>query len=148
MTLRELRLSRALSQEELADMAGLNVRTIQRIESGSTPSIESLKCIADSLDVEFTSINQGSLHTDGLAKSAEQAGLDTLVSANQIILFLLLATAFLMLGSSTIAETGQENSSITGAVFYLLAATCYLISGVKMLKGNIGLFNSRKSCSG
>lgn len=40
------RLSRHISQEQLADMSGLNVRTIQRIESGQNASLESMKCIA------------------------------------------------------------------------------------------------------
>ncbi|MCJ8274156.1 MAG: helix-turn-helix domain-containing protein, partial [Psychrosphaera sp.] len=34
MILKELRISQLLSQEQLAQMSGLNVRTIQRIESG------------------------------------------------------------------------------------------------------------------
>ena len=34
MILKQLRLSRLLSQEQLTQMSGLNVRTIQRIESG------------------------------------------------------------------------------------------------------------------
>ena len=46
MILKELRMSRQLSQEQLALMSGLNVRTIQRIESGHNASMESLKCLA------------------------------------------------------------------------------------------------------
>jgi transcriptional regulator with XRE-family HTH domain len=46
MILKQLRLSRLLSQEQLAQMSGLNVRTIQRIESGHKPSTETLKCLA------------------------------------------------------------------------------------------------------
>ncbi|STT48732.1 DNA-binding protein [Klebsiella pneumoniae] len=34
---KQLRLQRAWSQEQLAEMAGLSVRTIQRIENGETP---------------------------------------------------------------------------------------------------------------
>lgn len=34
MILKELRISRHFSQEQLAEMSGLNVRTIQRIEKG------------------------------------------------------------------------------------------------------------------
>ena len=33
---KQLRIGRHLSQEQLAQMSGLNVRTIQRIESGHT----------------------------------------------------------------------------------------------------------------
>lgn len=58
MILKQIRLSRHLSQEQLAQMSGLNVRTIQRIESGQKPSLESLKCLAAALDVDISTINQ------------------------------------------------------------------------------------------
>lgn len=49
---KQLRFGRHLSQEKLAQMSGLNVRTIQRIESGHNVSIESLKCLASALEVD------------------------------------------------------------------------------------------------
>jgi DNA-binding XRE family transcriptional regulator len=58
MILKQLRLSRNLSQEQLAQMSGLNVRTIQRIESGHKASVESLKCLAAVLEVEISTLNQ------------------------------------------------------------------------------------------
>lgn len=58
MILKELRISRHLSQDQLAQMSGLNVRTIQRIESGSNASFESLKCLAAALEVEISILNQ------------------------------------------------------------------------------------------
>ncbi len=58
MILKQLRIGRHLSQEQLAQMSGLNVRTIQRIESGQNASIESLKCLAAALEVEIETLNQ------------------------------------------------------------------------------------------
>jgi transcriptional regulator with XRE-family HTH domain len=58
MILKQLRLSRHLSQEQLAQMSGLNVRTIQRIESGQKASVESLKCLASALNVEIATLTQ------------------------------------------------------------------------------------------
>lgn len=58
MILKELRISRQLSQEQLALMSGLNVRTIQRIESGHNASLESLKCLAAVLEVDVSTLNQ------------------------------------------------------------------------------------------
>ncbi len=58
MILKQLRLSRFLSQEQLAQMSGLSVRTIQRIESGRSPSLESLKCLASVLEVNVSTLNQ------------------------------------------------------------------------------------------
>jgi transcriptional regulator with XRE-family HTH domain len=58
MILKQLRLSRNLSQDQLAQMSGLNVRTIQRIESGHKASVESLKCIAAALEVDIPTLEQ------------------------------------------------------------------------------------------
>jgi transcriptional regulator with XRE-family HTH domain len=58
MILKQLRLSRNLSQEQLAQMSGLNVRTIQRIESGSKASVESLKCLASVFETDIQTLNQ------------------------------------------------------------------------------------------
>ena len=44
--LKELRLQRALSQEELAIAAGLSARTVQRMEAEGTASLESQKAVA------------------------------------------------------------------------------------------------------
>ncbi len=64
MILKELRISQLLSQEQLAQMSGLNVRTIQRIESGKKASVESLNCLAAALDVEVSTLNQEKFMTD------------------------------------------------------------------------------------
>ena len=58
MILKQLRLSRHLSQVQLAQMSGLSARTIQRIESGHSPSVESLKCLASVLEVDVSNLNQ------------------------------------------------------------------------------------------
>lgn len=49
--LRQLREQRAWSQEQLADVAGLSVRTVQRIESGSAASPETRMALAAALEV-------------------------------------------------------------------------------------------------
>ena len=58
MILKQLRLSRLLSQEQLAQMSGLNVRTIQRIESGHKPSTETLKSLAAVLEVDVLTLTE------------------------------------------------------------------------------------------
>ena len=64
MILKQLRISRHLSQEQLAQMSGLNVRTIQRIESGHNASVESLKCLASALEVDIETLNQEAFTMD------------------------------------------------------------------------------------
>ena len=58
MILKQLRIGRHLSQEQLAQMSGLNVRTIQRVESGHNASLETLKCLASALEVDIRTLNQ------------------------------------------------------------------------------------------
>jgi len=58
MILKNLRQRKALSQEQLAMMSGLNVRTIQRIEQGKKASVESLKSIASVLGTSISELEQ------------------------------------------------------------------------------------------
>jgi transcriptional regulator with XRE-family HTH domain len=58
VVLNALRLQRGWSQEQLAELAGLGVRTIQRAERGQNPSAESLKAIAAVLDVDFGALRE------------------------------------------------------------------------------------------
>ncbi|WP_462158337.1 helix-turn-helix domain-containing protein [Pseudoalteromonas sp. GB56] len=64
MDLKHLRLSRRLSQEQLAQMSGLNVRTIQRIESGANASMESQKCLAAALNIDIETLNKENFMPD------------------------------------------------------------------------------------
>lgn len=48
---RALRERRAWSQEQLAQVAGLNVRTVQRIESGGSASLETRMALAVAFEV-------------------------------------------------------------------------------------------------
>ncbi|MCP5146350.1 MAG: DUF805 domain-containing protein [Gammaproteobacteria bacterium] len=54
--LRELRLARQWSQDQLAALSGLNLRTIQRLESGAKISTESLRALAAVLEVPADSL--------------------------------------------------------------------------------------------
>jgi transcriptional regulator with XRE-family HTH domain len=58
MILRKLRKDKELSQEQLAIMSGLSVRTIQRIENGNRASLESLKSLASVLETNVSILEQ------------------------------------------------------------------------------------------
>ena len=53
MIVRKLRLRNGWSQEQLAEMTGLSVRTIQRIERGQPASLESQKALAAVFEVDI-----------------------------------------------------------------------------------------------
>lgn len=57
MIVRKLRLKKGWSQEELAHISGLNVRTIQRFEKGHKPGLESKKSLAAAFEVELSTFN-------------------------------------------------------------------------------------------
>lgn len=59
MIVRKLRLQRGWSQETLAEMAGVSVRTIQRIERGQEPGFETAKALASVFEVPFTTLRSG-----------------------------------------------------------------------------------------
>lgn len=54
--LRELRTARQWSQEQLAQLSGLNLRTVQRLESGARISMESLRALAAVFEVPAESL--------------------------------------------------------------------------------------------
>ncbi len=54
MIIQKMRLQRGWSQQQLAELSGLSVRTIQRIEQGKLASNESLKSLAAVFNVDFS----------------------------------------------------------------------------------------------
>ncbi len=58
MLVRKLRLQRGWSQEHLAQLTGLNVRTIQRIERGNPPSLETLSSLASVFEIELNLLQE------------------------------------------------------------------------------------------
>ena len=58
MSIRQRRLEKGWSQEELARHSGLSTRTIQRIESGQKPGLESLKCLAAVFETPMSTLMQ------------------------------------------------------------------------------------------
>lgn len=56
--IRNIRKGKGLSQEELAEMAGVNLRTIQRVENGETePRGKTLSLICDVLGVDIENLS-------------------------------------------------------------------------------------------
>lgn len=51
--IRQLRQQRGWSQEQLADIAGVNARTIQRLERGTQASVDTLKALAVAFAVDY-----------------------------------------------------------------------------------------------
>jgi transcriptional regulator with XRE-family HTH domain len=63
MLVQKLRLQKGWSQEQLAELSGVSVRTIQRIERGQSASTESLKSLAAAFDVDFSTLKEPDMTT-------------------------------------------------------------------------------------
>ncbi|WP_371374769.1 helix-turn-helix domain-containing protein [Thalassotalea aquiviva] len=74
MIIRKLRLQRGWTQSQLAEMAGVTPRTIQRIEQGQNPSIETCKALASVFEVDLSMIQpkETMMNHDVNVKSDEQ----------------------------------------------------------------------------
>jgi transcriptional regulator with XRE-family HTH domain len=71
MILRKLREEKKLSQEQLAMMAGVSTRTIQRIESGYKASYETLKALASVLEVNISTLEEEIDMTEDTIRQSE-----------------------------------------------------------------------------
>ncbi len=67
---KQLRLQRARSREQLAEMAGLSVRTIQRIENGERPGLETLSALAAVFEVTVAEIGGEARREDAPGREA------------------------------------------------------------------------------
>ncbi|MCX7553133.1 helix-turn-helix domain-containing protein [Marinicella sp. S1101] len=72
MILRKLRLQHGWSQEQVAELTDLSVRTIQRIERGGVPSLESAKSLAAVFEVDVTTFLNNPGATDMNKENTQQ----------------------------------------------------------------------------
>lgn len=70
MIVQKMRLQRGWSQQQLADLSGLNVRTIQRIENGQSASLESFKALGAAFNVDFSELQEDAVRD--IARNPEQ----------------------------------------------------------------------------
>ena len=70
--MKTLRLQKGWSQEQLAHLSGLNVRTIQRVEKGQSVGLETLKSLAAVFEITTEELN------NVIANDSQQASKKTL----------------------------------------------------------------------
>lgn len=69
MIVRKLRLRHGWSQDQLAEFAGVTVRTIQRLERGHKPSLETAKALAAVFEVDCSTFT---LEDDDMTRNDDQ----------------------------------------------------------------------------
>lgn len=58
MIVKKLRAEKNWSQEQVATFSGLSIRTIQRVESGQSASLETLKSLASVFEVDISKLTE------------------------------------------------------------------------------------------
>ena len=69
--IRKLRPQRGWTQDQLAEFAGINVRSVQRIERGADASLETLKAMAAVFEVDLASLQNGAALMETLSSIAQ-----------------------------------------------------------------------------
>lgn len=103
MIVRKLRLRKGWSQDQLAEFAGVTVRTIQRIERGQKPSLETAKALAAVFEVDcstFTS-EQDDMHEKEELKREEVEAMEYAKGVKDflsgVVIYCILAIVFFSL---------------------------------------------------
>jgi transcriptional regulator with XRE-family HTH domain len=75
MLIQKLRLQRGWSQEQLAEVSGLSVRTVQRLERGQPGSLESLNALAAVFEIDLNRLKEPTVEPPQAGpQAASQAG--------------------------------------------------------------------------
>ncbi|MGK7296274.1 MAG: helix-turn-helix transcriptional regulator [Candidatus Wenzhouxiangella sp. M2_3B_020] len=86
MIVRKLRLRRGWSQDQLAEFTGVTVRTIQRLERGHNPSLETAKALAAVFEVDCSTFTS----EDGMSEKEkpEEEEIEAMIYAKEVKDFL------------------------------------------------------------
>jgi len=130
--LRELRTTRHWSQEQLAELSGLNLRTIQRLEAGAKISMESLRALAavfevpaESLLVRATSPGQPALMAmrEGVLRGLEFTGTTSRTDFWWFVLAIAMLLAFAELLAESFGALPQKIASLVVLLPWVAACT-------------------------
>lgn len=111
MIVRKLRLQRGWSQSQLAEMAGVTSRTVQRVEQGQRPSLETSKALAAVFEVDLSIIqpeesdmneeNPQTIQSASALKADEKEAMLYVKRIKEfyefLVIYVVMATVFLLL---------------------------------------------------
>lgn len=120
--IKKMRLERHWSQDQLAEMSGLSIRTIQRIENGENAGLESLKSLAAVFETNITDSNK--------KMEMEQVRKEEAYVQNVMGLYKLLAVAVLSLAVPFILALSDSSNWMT---FFWILLSWAVIIGVYSL---------------
>ena len=133
--IKSLRQKKCISQEQLADVTGLSLRTIQRVESGQRVSDSSLQSLAEYFEVDMASI--GNEESEAMDKTDAKYGkiLTFLAYHRAIQLIILIVTFFIFVSlwltyyASLNPSSGSSDTSLGTILLYIseIAAVAALL---------------------
>lgn len=89
MIIREKRLEKGWSQSQLAEFCGLSLRTIQRIEKGSEPTMESLKALASVFECTISELSPDEDINESLLTEEESSAYNKVKEEKRFLLDLI-----------------------------------------------------------
>ncbi len=110
MNIKELRKQKHWSQDHLAQISGLSIRTIQRIERDQKAGFESLKALSSVFDIEINELQRETAdavgiitgeQTEEVKKEAYAAGVIGLYKLTALAIFTLVSTFFFVVDDKT-----------------------------------------------
>lgn len=125
MTLKCIRVRRNWSQDDLAQVSGLSVRTIQRVERTNKAGLESLKSLAAAFDIDVSELRE-ELNTTSDDDESKN------VRANNIIQFFSISGALILLLVFPLMSALKDSSN--WGPFAVMCFSCALIVGVLALQ--------------
>jgi len=125
MNLKKLRVEKGWSQEQLAEISGVSARTIQRIEKGEKPGMETLKALAAGFEVSVSELKKATMDEKELREM--ETGFFTPISKEWRGFFLHLLTFMVVItwlyGLAFFFELDNEFVGIVGLVWGMLLMT-------------------------
>jgi transcriptional regulator with XRE-family HTH domain len=85
MLIQKLRLQRGWSQQQLAELSGLSVRTVQRIERGQPASLETLKALGAAFEIDFSDLKEPDMNSTSSQHTLSQSTLNRNVSTDEAL---------------------------------------------------------------
>ena len=130
---RALRKQRSWSQDQLAAIAGISLRTVQRIEKDGTSSLESKKALASAFEIDATDLD---IDTDAVEFTATNRRGQKYGYAGAILGLVGAYTGIsldLISGGMSIGEAGVYYGFV-GAIFGICCAAIGLLSRKRLHK--------------
>jgi transcriptional regulator with XRE-family HTH domain len=121
--IRKLRLQRGWTQDQLAEFAGITVRTVQRVERGTEPSLETMKSLAAVFEVDITTLQEGatSMQPAEVLQTDESEALKYVKGIREFYMHLFMYAVFaIVFPAAFISKFGLDNPSVRMMLFALL----------------------------